>query len=108
MVEQSLKCDRCGTSDSSSCWNSTIEESIKNIQWELIKLFQFPQEDAVAKRECGGTWFNQLPSIERDFGYGCRGDGTKCSRKPIKKMVAKALLHPTREGIIVYRINLAS
>ena len=46
-----------------------------------------------------GTWYSQLPDVDKSVNYACRGDGKKCSRKPFKKMVAKALLHPEREGI---------
>ena len=64
------------------------------------------QEDEEAERACKGTWFYQQPFITKSQFLVCGGDPWVCARRPIKQMVAKALLHPGREGMSTFALNL--
>ena len=63
---------------------------------------KYQQEDVQeATKACEGNWYSQLPDIQAlqicsDDGYTTM---SACQRKPLKQMVAKALLYPAREGM---------
>ena len=101
VVEQTLKCVQCwggGTDckEFSKDFNKKVQ--MQQFMTLITNSHKYQQEDVQeAKKACEGNWYNQLPDIQESFII-CNEYGA-CRRKPIKHMVAKALLYPVREGM---------